>query len=102
MTGTVLEQLAAVRAALARVDVSLLSGADCVRLVEELALTEKTCGAVRAPAALRAKACGAHRDRGFADASDWLARVTGVSGPEAQRVLTTAEGLADVPDVNAA
>jgi len=49
----------------------------CAVLVEELAATEKASAAARVRAAVRAGEAGMHRERGFADVSDWLARATG-------------------------
>jgi hypothetical protein len=69
----VLAAAQALRAALAGFDPALLSGEDCARLVEALALTEKACGAARALAAARAGECRAHRERGYGDAADWCA-----------------------------
>ena len=51
----------------------------------------------RARAAARAVACGAHRDRGYADGADWLAQTTGQSRAEARSELGTAGSLADLP-----
>jgi hypothetical protein len=56
---------ASFRQACAGFEPELLSGADCAALAEELAATEKACGAARLLAAARAVACGAHQARGF-------------------------------------
>jgi hypothetical protein len=48
-------------------------------------------------AAARAADCGAHRDRGFRDAEDWLARTTGSTTPQARSELHTARRLEDCP-----
>ncbi len=66
-------------------------------MAEALARTEKSCGGARARAAARAVACGAHKDRGFADGADWLAQKTGSSRAEARADLGTATSLADLP-----
>lgn len=66
-------------------------------LAEELARLEKACGAVRAMAAARAAACGAHRTAGFSDAEDWLARLTGSSRQQARADLSTGSRLTDRP-----
>ena len=42
-------------------------------------------------------ACGAHRDRGYADGADWLAQSTGQSRAEARSELGTAGSLAALP-----
>ena len=81
---------------------SRLSGRDCAEVVEELARTEKACAAARARAAVRAADCGAHSQRGFADAADWLARRTGQSRAEARSALDTAEAVDDCPATRAA
>jgi hypothetical protein len=80
----------------------LLSGADCARVADELATTEKACAAARLLAAARAVETGAHRQQGFADGAAWLARQAGVTGGEARRALNTARRLEDCPDTRAA
>jgi len=55
------------------------SAEDCANLAEKLAALEKVSAAARVRAAARAGACGAHRERGFADVSDWMARATGAA-----------------------
>ena len=50
-----------------------------------------------ARAAARAVACGAHKDRGYADGADWLAQATGTWRAEARAELGTALALADMP-----
>jgi hypothetical protein len=88
--------------ALSGFEPALLSGRACAEVVEELARTEKACAAARARAAVRAADCGAHSQRGFADAADWLARRTGQSRAEAQSALDTAEAVDDCPATRAA
>jgi hypothetical protein len=90
------------RDALVGFDPALSAGEDCAVVVEELAATEKACAAARALAAARAGECGAHRQKGFADAADWLARATGTSTVEAKTELETAKALRDMPDTRAA
>lgn len=87
---------------LAAFEPSLFSGGDCAQLVEALAATEKACGAAKARAAARAAQCGAHRERGFADPEDWLARASGSSTHQARSELKTAEQLEDCPATKAA
>ena len=65
----------------------LLSGADCAALAEELAATEKACGAARLLAAARAVACGAHQARGFNDGAAWMARQVGGTTGQARQAL---------------
>jgi hypothetical protein len=74
-------------------DPTLCSGAHCADLVPLLASVEKACAAVKARAAARAASCGAHRDAGFADASDWLASASGSSTGEAAAALKTVSTL---------
>jgi hypothetical protein len=78
------------------------SGEDCAVLVEELATTEKVCVAARVRAAARAGACGVHKERGFADVSDWLARASGSSAGSAKAALDTAAALEQHPETQAA
>jgi len=90
------------RDALVGFDAALCSGADCAVVVEELAATEKACAAARALAAVRAGECGTHREKGFADTADWLARATGISMVEARTELDTARALGNMPNTKAA
>ena len=53
-------------------------------------------------AAARAADCGAHRERGFWDAEDWLARTSGSSTPDARSALNTARRLKDCPETKKA
>ena len=76
---------------------ALYSGADCARLAEALSRAEKACAGGRARAAARAVACGAHRQEGFADGADWLAKKTGSLRSEARSDLETASSLEDLP-----
>jgi hypothetical protein len=71
------ELVRGLRAALVDFEPGEFSGEDCAVLVEELATTEKVCGFARVRAAARAGACGVHKERGFADVSDWMARASG-------------------------
>jgi hypothetical protein len=45
---------------------------------------------------------GVHRERGFADVSDWLARATGSSSSSAKTALETAAALEQQPEARAA
>ena len=71
------ELVRGLRVALVDFEPGEFSGEDCAVLVEELATTEKVCGFARVRAAARAGACGVHKERGFADVSDWMARASG-------------------------
>lgn len=102
MTESLLMAVRAFRAALVGFDPATYSGEDCAVLVEELAAAEKVGAAARVRAAARAGACGAHRERGFADASDWMARATGSSASAAKAALDTAAALAAMPETRAA
>jgi hypothetical protein len=78
------------------------SGEDCAVLVEELSTLEKVCAAARVRAAARAGWCGVHKERGFADVSDWLARASGSTAGSARAALDTAAALEEHPDAKAA
>jgi hypothetical protein len=78
------------------------SGADCAVLAEGLATHEKVCAAARVRAAARAGECGVHKDRGFADVSDWMARASGSTASSAKSALDTAAALESQPEVKAA
>ena len=90
------------RAALIDFEPEDLSGEACAVLVEELATTEKVCGFARVRAATRAGACGAHRELGFADVSDWMARASGSTAGSAKAALDTAAALESHPETKAA
>ena len=96
------ELVRAFRAAVAAFEPGVYSGEDCAVLAEELATAENACGAARMRAAARAGACGAHRERGFADVSDWLARASGSSSGAAKAALDAAAALQEQPEVKAA
>jgi hypothetical protein len=67
-----------------------------------LAKVEKRCAAVRALAAARAAECRAHKERGFADATSWLAHATGTSAGQARTELAAAAGLDGCPQTREA
>jgi hypothetical protein len=97
-----LEFVRGFRAALVGFSPETYSGEACAELVEELATAEKACAAARVRAAARAGACGAHRERGFADASDWLARATGTSSSSAKTALDVTAALEELPETRSA
>jgi hypothetical protein len=96
------ELMRGLRAALVDFQPELLSGDDCAGLVEELAITENVCGVARLRAADRAGQCGAHKERGFADVSEWMARASGSTAGAAKSALDTAAALESQPAVKAA
>lgn len=100
--GLVLAAAAALRTALAGFDPAVLRGADCARVAEDLATTEKACRTVRLLTAARAVDAGAHLSAGFRDGAAWLARQSGVTGQQAKRDLETADRLEDCPETRAA
>jgi hypothetical protein len=63
---------------------------------------EKASVAARVRAAARAGALGAHRERGFADVCDWMARLTGSSTASVKAALDTAAALSQQPEAKAA
>jgi hypothetical protein len=97
-----LELVRGLRAALVDFEPEEFSGEACAVLVEELALTEKVCDWARVRAAARAGACGAHKERGFADVSDWMARASGSTAGSAKAALDTAAAVESQPDAKAA
>ena len=102
MSAGVLEQVERLVEALRRVEPGQLSGTDCARLAERLAVAEKACAGLRVRAAARAADCGAHRGFGYAQPADWLAQVSGSSVGEAKAALETAVALPEVPEVGEA
>jgi hypothetical protein len=97
-----LELARALRAALVSFQPTDWTGEDCAVLVEELAAVEKVSAAARVRAAGHAGSCGSHRERGFADVSDWMARATGSTTGSAKAALETAAALESQPEVKAA
>ena len=102
MAEALVDVVRAVRAALVAFQPEGWSGEECAVLVEELATLEKVSVAARVRAAARAGEAGAHRERGFADVSDWLARASGSSASSAKAALDTAAALEQQPEVKAA
>jgi 5-methylcytosine-specific restriction endonuclease McrA len=102
VSASVLSAAAVFREALAGFEPGVLSGGDCARIAEELAATEKACGAARLLAAARAVELGAHRSQGSKDGASWLARTSGATGVQARQALETARRLEDCPDTKAA
>jgi hypothetical protein len=94
--------IAEFRAALVEFRPEVHTGEECAAVVEALAGAEKVCAAAQVRAAARAGACGAHRDRGFADASHWLARVCGSSAGAAKAALETVAAPEELPEARAA
>jgi hypothetical protein len=93
---------AALRDALSAFDPALVTGADCVAVVEQLALTRKACAADEARAAVRAAECRAHGGRGPSDAADWLARTGGTTVGQARAALATATAAESCPSTRQA
>ena len=102
MEQSLVELVRTLRAALVSSQPELYPGEDCAVLVEELAALETISAIVRMRAAKVAGEGGAHRDRGFADVADWMARVTGTTAGSAKTALTTVAALESQPDVKAA
>jgi Domain of unknown function (DUF222) len=102
VTESLIELAKVFRAALVSFQPDVYPGDDCAALVEELAAVEKVSAAARVRAAARAGECGAHRERGFAEVSDWMARATGSTAGSAKAALETTAALASQPDAKAA
>ena len=102
MAEALVDMVRDVRAALVAFQPEVYSGEECAVLVEELATLEKVSVSARVRAAGRAGDAGAHRERGFADVSDWLARASGSSASAAKAALDTAAALEEQPEIKAA
>src|SRR5579862_3481578 len=102
MAGSVLQAAAALRRALAGFEPGVFNGLDCATLADELATTEKACSAARLLAAARAAECGAHKERGYADPAQWLARQGGTTPRQAKDALAAAGKLGRLSDTKAA
>ncbi len=81
------------RALVREMDVGVMEGGLCVVVAEEMARVEKACAALRAMAAARAADCGAHRERGFNSAEDWLAGAAGSTRHQARSEIETGSRL---------
>jgi hypothetical protein len=99
---TVVSMIEGLQAVLVSFEPAAHSGEDCAALFEKLAALENVSGPARVRAAARAGECGAHRERGFADVSDWMARATGSTVGAAKAALDTAAALESQPEAKAA
>jgi hypothetical protein len=72
-------------------------GSQCARLVERFGRAEKALAAARVRAAVRAAEAGAHREQGFGDAAEWMARAAGMTGRAARVELDTSRALKGCP-----
>ena len=102
MQQSLVELVEQLHAALVSFQPETYAGEDCAVIVEKLAALEKVCAFVRVSAARRVGECGAHRERGFAEVSDWMARATGSTAGAAKAALETAAALESQPEVKAA
>jgi hypothetical protein len=102
LSTSVLGAACTLREALAGFEPGVWSGADCARLADDLAVTEKACATVRLLATARATEAGVHKERGFKDGAAWLARQSGTTGSQAREALQTAQRLEDCPDTKEA
>jgi hypothetical protein len=99
---SLVELVRVLRAALVSFDPGVYSGEDCAALAEELAAVEKVSGVARVRAAARAGECGVHREGGFSDVHEWMARATGSTAGSAKTELETVAALESQPEAKAA
>jgi len=85
---------------LAAFDPLLHSAETCAALVEQLARTENAVHVARTRAAARAGECGAHRLRGFADPSDWVANASGSTIRSARAELEAVDAVMSLAATN--
>jgi hypothetical protein len=83
---------------LAAFDPGVYSGADCATLVDQFARVENALSAARLRAAVRAGECGAHRARGFADPSDWIASSSGSTIRDSRAALDAVRVVEALPE----
>jgi hypothetical protein len=102
MPDSLLEDALAFQGRLATFDVGAYAATDCARLVDALSVLEKSCAAVRLLAAARAVEAGVHKNHGFNDGADWMARQIGASTGQARQAFQTARELEKCPDTKAA
>ena len=102
MQQSLVESVDVLFAALVSFQPEVYSGEDCAVVVEKLAALEKISAVALARAAARAGECGAHRERGFADVADWMARARGSTAGSEQAALDTLAALESQPEAKAA
>ncbi|MGH9171407.1 MAG: HNH endonuclease signature motif containing protein [Acidimicrobiales bacterium] len=102
MPDSVVSLSRSLRSTLATFEPAEMAATDCALVAEELAATEKACAAARLLAGARAVAAGAHRQRGFNNGADWMARHAGSTGSQARRELQTASQLGACPETKEA
>ena len=98
----VLQAAAELRAAISSFETGEYSPADCFRIADELARTEKACAAARVLAAARAAKAGVPEQQGHKDGASWLARQSGTTPGQARQALDTAGRLDNCPDTRSA
>lgn len=96
------QAVAALDAALAALPPDLAGGAEATTMAEHFARAAQLAEAGAALYARRAAATEAYRAVGHPDAGTWLARVSGTPLGRAREVLSTAQALSDLPDVERA
>ncbi|HEX3947064.1 MAG TPA: hypothetical protein VHW47_05140 [Acidimicrobiales bacterium] len=91
-----------IRAGLAEVAPSDLSGEEATSLVTVCVEAERLLAAAKARFSRRVAETDAHRRHGHRTATDWLAAVSGSPVSQARDLLQTAERVAAHPDIEAA
>jgi hypothetical protein len=99
---SLVEAVDVLHAALVSFQPETYSGEHCATLVEKLAALENVSAFARVSAAARAGECGVHRERDFADVSDWMARATGSTAGSAKAALEIVAALESQPEAKAA
>ena len=89
---------ARLRQSLVSLEPGVYSADDAACAVVELAATRKACEAAEVRLAARAAAGGVHRKLGYADASDWLAGVTGSTTRDARDALHLVAAVERCPE----
>ena len=102
MEQSLVELVDVLHAALVLFQPGVYSGEDCATLAEKLAALEMVSAPARTRAAARAGESGIHRERGFAEVSDWMARATGSTAGSAKAALETAAAFESQPEAKAA
>lgn len=97
MSRSVGEICAELRRALSAFEPGLYPASACARIADELAATEKACGAASLLAARRAVQCGAHKEAGYEDPASWMARLSGTTRHQAKADMETARLLEELP-----
>ena len=88
---------ARLRESIAVAEAGVYSADDAAQVVVELVATINACEAAKVRFAVQAASGGVHRKLGYADASDWLASVSGSTTRDARDALALVSAVETCP-----